>query len=194
MTILWYSIRASIENVGGGNTIVNYYFSVDTSSNLITGFYNFNNIGVNILFPVPPPLPYFTSSNANNPPFLSTADNVFDSVTYFSDNCGMNFSDTYLQSKPIQFVVTQNTPLILNYPLFSFYGYDFGSGFKPYLWAYSGPNGDATVLTNSINIMRIPDPSLQIICFKEDSKILTDKGYIPIQDLRKGDLVKTLKK
>jgi len=30
-------------------------------------------------------------------------------------------------------------------------------------------------------------------CFKEDTKILTDKGYIPIQDLRKGDLVKTLK-
>ena len=29
-------------------------------------------------------------------------------------------------------------------------------------------------------------------CFKEDTKILTDKGYIPIQDLRKGDLVKTL--
>jgi hypothetical protein len=31
-----------------------------------------------------------------------------------------------------------------------------------------------------------------IICFKEDTKILTDKGYLPIQDLRKGDLVKTL--
>ena len=32
-----------------------------------------------------------------------------------------------------------------------------------------------------------------IICFKEDTKILTNKGYLPIQDLRKGDLVKTLK-
>ena len=30
-------------------------------------------------------------------------------------------------------------------------------------------------------------------CFKEGSQILTDKGYLPIQDLRKGDLVKTLK-
>lgn len=28
-------------------------------------------------------------------------------------------------------------------------------------------------------------------CFKEDTKILTNKGYILIQDLRKGDLVKT---
>jgi hypothetical protein len=30
-----------------------------------------------------------------------------------------------------------------------------------------------------------------IPCFKEDSKILTDKGYKLVQDLRKGDLVKT---
>ena len=38
-----------------------------------------------------------------------------------------------------------------------------------------------------------PDPSTPIICFKENTKILTNKGYLPIQDLRKGDLVKTLK-
>jgi hypothetical protein len=31
-----------------------------------------------------------------------------------------------------------------------------------------------------------------VVCFKEDTKILTINGYIPIQDLRKGDLVKTL--
>lgn len=31
-----------------------------------------------------------------------------------------------------------------------------------------------------------------ITCFKEDSKILTDQGYRLVQDLRKGDLVKTL--
>ena len=30
-------------------------------------------------------------------------------------------------------------------------------------------------------------------CFKVDTKILTDKGYILIQDLRKGDFVKTLR-
>ena len=30
-------------------------------------------------------------------------------------------------------------------------------------------------------------------CFKEGSKILTDKGYKPIEQLRKGNLVKTLK-
>ena len=33
----------------------------------------------------------------------------------------------------------------------------------------------------------------QIPCFKEGSKILTDKGYKSVENLRKGDLVKTLK-
>jgi hypothetical protein len=31
----------------------------------------------------------------------------------------------------------------------------------------------------------------RIVCFKEDTQILTQGGYKPIQDLRKGDLVKT---
>ena len=30
-------------------------------------------------------------------------------------------------------------------------------------------------------------------CFKHDTKILTDHGYIPIQDLKRGDLVQTIK-
>ena len=33
--------------------------------------------------------------------------------------------------------------------------------------------------------------SSNYVCFKIDTKILTDKGYIPIQNLKKGDLVKT---
>jgi len=32
-----------------------------------------------------------------------------------------------------------------------------------------------------------------VVCFKEDTKILTDHGYIPIQYLRKGDLIQTFK-
>jgi hypothetical protein len=32
-----------------------------------------------------------------------------------------------------------------------------------------------------------------VACFKEGSMILTDKGYRPIQDLRKGDLIETYK-
>jgi hypothetical protein len=42
-----------------------------------------------------------------------------------------------------------------------------------------------TIIDNNINI------SVNVICFKEDTKILTDKGYVCIQHLKKGDLVKT---
>jgi hypothetical protein len=31
-----------------------------------------------------------------------------------------------------------------------------------------------------------------IVCFKEGSKILTNKGYVAVQDLRNGDLIKTV--
>jgi hypothetical protein len=43
----------------------------------------------------------------------------------------------------------------------------------------------SVVIYNSIEI------NVSVVCFKEDSKILTDKGYVPIQNLRKGHLVKT---
>ena len=45
------------------------------------------------------------------------------------------------------------------------------------------PSGNATI-TNGF--------TYNIICFKEGSKILTDKGYVAVQDLRNGDLVKTV--
>jgi len=42
-------------------------------------------------------------------------------------------------------------------------------------------------------IYNLPIYNSNISCFKEDTKILTNEGYKFIQDLRKGDLVKTLK-
>ena len=36
-------------------------------------------------------------------------------------------------------------------------------------------------------------PPAPIVCFKEDSKILTNKGYISVQELKKGDLIQTFK-
>ena len=43
-----------------------------------------------------------------------------------------------------------------------------------------------------INNIPLVTSSSNVVCFKEGSLILTDKGYVPIQDLRQGDLVKTL--
>lgn len=49
-----------------------------------------------------------------------------------------------------------------------------------YVLAYYSPK--------KIYSINLPPP-----CFKEGSKILTAKGYIPIEDLRKGDYVRTFK-
>jgi len=49
--------------------------------------------------------------------------------------------------------------------------------------AGSSPSSSQIVITRQID---------NVMCFKEHTKILTNKGYVPIQDLRKGDLVKTL--
>jgi alpha-tubulin suppressor-like RCC1 family protein len=54
-------------------------------------------------------------------------------------------------------------------------------------------------ITTISSVRRLPSsniylnsPNIQMICFKRDTQILTDKGYIPIQYLRVGDLVKTV--
>jgi hypothetical protein len=46
------------------------------------------------------------------------------------------------------------------------------------------------VFTSYQTAKQAQSPSLT--CFKKDSKILTNKGYVVIQDLRKGDMVQTL--
>jgi len=67
----------------------------------------------------------------------------------------------------------------------------FKTGFStPLLLAIDSTNTNLYVANYANNT--ISQITLSVPCFKEDSKILTDKGYKLIQDLRKGDLVKTL--
>lgn len=182
MSISWFSIQASIILDSGDSTIVNYYFSVDNSTNLVIGCYNYNNIGVNVLENTILPYPI-----GEGPDYSPPVDNIFDiSTLLFTDSLGFNYSDTSLQA-----ILQTNTPY------FNFFNYDNS---LPYvLYAYiinqSGTNTDDSkdLLTNYINIQPISGPPSPFACFLEDSKILTDKGYIPIQHLRKGDLVKTFK-
>jgi len=61
--------------------------------------------------------------------------------------------------------------------------------YRNVLASNGAPATNATFTAAGFNSSQQIDP---IICFKEDTKILTNKGYIPIQDLRKGDLIKTL--
>jgi surface protein len=49
------------------------------------------------------------------------------------------------------------------------------------------------IVTNSVGPSNSFSFTNDIVCFKEGSKILTDKGYICIEMLKKGDLVKTVK-
>jgi len=61
------------------------------------------------------------------------------------------------------------------------------------------PTSSSSLLTPTQTPTQTPAPTPtptiggNISCFKEGSKILTDKGYKSIEDLRKGDMVKTLK-
>ena len=69
--------------------------------------------------------------------------------------------------------------------------FDGGTAFyyRNVLDSNGAPATNTTFTDAGFNSSQQIDP---IICFKEDAKILTNKGYIPIQNLRKGDLIKTL--
>jgi hypothetical protein len=73
------------------------------------------------------------------------------------------------------------------YPILIYYnqgggGYTFGLGFS-----FNG----GSLITDFASITSTSIPSIP--CFNKYTKILTNNGYIPIQFLKKGDLVKTLK-
>jgi DNA-binding beta-propeller fold protein YncE len=76
----------------------------------------------------------------------------------------------------------------------SIINYSWATGFDDAYYNAIDSTGTYMYVSNYIvsAISRVSLPA-GIVCFKNNSKILTDKGYIPIQDLKKGDLVKTLK-
>jgi len=73
--------------------------------------------------------------------------------------------------------------------------YDTTSGLYIFLEQSNGNEATSNYngLTQSELAMLTLYYTANISCFLESSKILTNKGYTPIEDLRKGDLVKTLK-
>jgi hypothetical protein len=72
--------------------------------------------------------------------------------------------------------------------------YDTNTGLY---YMFCGTGNVATETSNGLSYADLNQLTLfypiNLSCFLENTKILTDKGYIYIQDLRKGDLVKTLK-
>jgi hypothetical protein len=164
MTISWYSIAISLQS--GGGAIFNGYFSVDDTTNLVTAFYETINGSTDFNNSILGPNPF--------PPPLDfyTADNTF--ILGFFGGGGTNITSTTLQTE-------YNSDI----PYYNIYGNDAID--ENVLW--QGDN-----LTNSIIIIPISDPS----CFNEGTKILClnknlEEEYILIENLRKGDLVKSYK-
>jgi len=63
-----------------------------------------------------------------------------------------------------------------------------------YIWSYRKTNGvtDMTLPFELFALDLTTTPvGLSFVCFNKDTKILTNMGYIPIQDLRPGELIKT---
>jgi hypothetical protein len=89
----------------------------------------------------------------------------------------------------ISFGTINEANIIQGINFLSFTSYD------KYIFSYpNSPNLNVTNIQSNYSNKQliIILNSYSYPCFKEDSKILTNNGYKPIQDLQKGDLVQTL--
>jgi len=194
MVLLWYSISISLPN--GGANIFNGYFSVNspdsgTNKNIVTGFYetingstNFSN---NILFPTG--TGSATGSRSfNSYPIYNYRGELYDNV-YLSSSSWKQFD--------INGVIIKSMSKYTQYDLFNLHCINYNDRLN----TNSGSIG-VTYPNNNYNtdfncdytLTSIPDPS----CFNEGTKILylnknLEEEYIPIENLRKGDLVKSYK-
>lgn len=128
--------------------------------------------------------------------FLGIPDTTITPVTSFTSDINqpssvmpfiLNYYNTYPQinSKTVSLEAGNQYPILIYYCQGN-YGYNLGLGF-----ALNGGSliTDFTSITSrSLKITT----NKSFTCFKEGTKILTDKGYKTIENLRKGDLVKTL--
>ena len=154
MPINWYSVEVSLGtnmNDPATNTfIVKYYFSVD-NTNLITGFYNYNNIGINILAPSVLPSPF----GGGNVP----GDNFFNQIMLLFSYSGVNFVDDILTA-----YLTLNGFPVGKYQYFNFYN---GGTAANHFWVYICNNTNQDIGTevnkNYIKINRLSGPPAPVL-------------------------------
>jgi len=152
----------------GGGAIFNGYFSVNNSTSLIQGFYDLSlptSSGyMDVLLPTNDAASYLRADNKY--PFTDPGTNFYSTAlqTFFS--IGQNHFNIYFGGNILSLFTSATGGLIV----------------PPY-----------TIITSPIS-----GPPSTLPCFKEGVKILSlnknlAEEYIPIENLRKGDLIKSFK-
>ena len=165
MSISWYSI--AIKPQSGGASIFNGYFSVNNENYQIVNFYNANNVGINIINTKYLWFPI----EGNNGKYLNKMNFIYYSI--------INSGVTTIDGK--QYDLDKGWMLFGDSNMFYIY---YCVGDNKYL---------STNYTRQISPIQ-GEPS----CFNEGTKILClnkklEEVYVPIENLKKGDLVKSFK-
>ena len=192
-----------------GNRIISYLMPQDNCFPLITTFYQNNKLLLQLTY-------YDTSTSTVKDYIQTTGDFSVGSGTYDGTNFYISSDidiNTTVYRDPL--IVHDNRMFRADWMLYRLKKY-IDRGFLIYfdnqiqidawtnsLWAtptsvlplyaesFVCPFNLKPVDYTQSFILITPPPS-PYPCFKYDTKILTNKGYIPVQELRKGDLVKTL--
>jgi hypothetical protein len=144
--------------------------------------------------------------------FMLSGSYLYGSTSQISNSVMLNvYKDPFIYKQPLSQTVDENYPVYFDVIAYGVnpltYQWYFNNTIientdnMKYIINHASKNdkGDYNVIIidNKNNILVSDYASLNvlepIVCFKEDTKILTNNGYIPIQELRSGDLVKTLK-
>ena len=142
-------------------------------------------------------IPNQVTNNSVSYTVVSIADNAFQnnttltSVTFPSSltDFSNNVFENCLQLQQLTFTGI----LLPNFGTSCFLNINTGVIAYMSLDAFKNPANSTSksAMTNNSPPIILKVLQSQMVCFKEDSKILTIDGYKPIQDLRKGDLIKT---
>jgi len=171
--------------------------------------YYSSNYGASWSLSVTAPSTIFESCCINGSNIIAIGNNSTNTagVIYSSNNLGSSWTSITVSNVLLACYIDGTNAIAVGIDGI-YYSIDTGSGFTT--WTQSqltstDPGGDGFVscfllgtraiaggaeLSNYAGIIYYSPTN--IVCFNEGTKILTDSGYRVVQDLRKGDLVKTL--